>query len=413
MGLVGAKRTLHFTRHLPALGWDPAVVALPVTMNRDPTLEPLVPDVPMWRGFRGGPIAWLQDRGAKKEAPTHGYQKRGQAEVPHGLRGLLAPLDRYAPHLPWAFAGSLKMLRQHRCRLIYATSGPTSSFLLGVMLQRATGLPLVVDFRDPWSLERNYRARWSAAGAWLVETLERYGFQRASKVILNTESALRAHQEAYASTIPPERFTFIRNQYDPALYETPPASPREKNTAFLMVYYGHLRPSKNAKNFLRAYRRFIDKHALQPQEARFITLGERTAEDDAEAAALGLGDYLEGHDWLSFTRSRSLLGRADLLIDLMGPQHQLQISGKIYDYFAAERPILSVSPNRELDAIFAETGAGERVDDDEDAIVAALSRALEARRRRQEFTPNRAALRAFTAQAATEKLARIFDEVVR
>jgi len=59
----------------------------------------------------------------------------------------------------------------------------------------------------------------------------------------------------------------------------------------------------------------------------------------------------------------------------MGPGHHLQISGKIYDYLAAGRPILSISPNPEVGRILADAMAGERVELNRDAVLAALGRA--------------------------------------
>ena len=58
---VAAKRALCFARNLPKLGWEPAVVALPEDVQRDPELDSLIPEVPLHRWYRGGPLAWFED----------------------------------------------------------------------------------------------------------------------------------------------------------------------------------------------------------------------------------------------------------------------------------------------------------------------------------------------------------------
>jgi glycosyltransferase involved in cell wall biosynthesis len=416
MNYVGAKRTLHFCRHLPTHGWHPAVVALPDTLERDEALVPLVPDVPMLRTLRGGPLAWAEDLRDRLKGPKSGWDAQYKAQAKQSkeltsfkkvlaeVQGAFAAMDRFAKYLPWALPGIVRFARAQRCQLIYASAGPFSALLLADFLRRALNLPMVLDLRDPWSLEPNYRASWTATGLKTVQALEQTLFAHAAKVILNTQASYSAHVEHYLGAIPAERFMFLRNQFDPDLYGPPGPVPSHSDP-FRIIYYGHLRPTKNAGLFLGALKRFITEHALAPGQLEFITLGEVTPADAETWRALGLEPYIRQHGWLSFPDSPSLLGTADVLLDLMGPNHGLQISGKIYDYLAAGRPILSISPNTELDAVFAETGAGERVDLSEDAIVAALNR----RFARPKFAPDSKGLQHYTAAAASATLARVFD----
>lgn len=428
MNYVGAKRALHLARHLPALGWEPAVVALPASLEQDPALLPLVPDLPMYRGFRSGPVAWVEDGLARLRAPGHAASVAPKLRAPapasgaperglratlrhlgHELRGLLSdPVDRFTKYLPWAFAGAWRLLRRMDCRAIYANAGPFSALQLGAALARVSGLPLVSDLRDPWSLEPNYRAARTAGAQRLVELQEARCFARSAAVLLNTEAALQAYRAEYAGRLPPERFDVLRNCYDPALYAPGPPAP-SADERFRIVYYGHLRATKNAALFLRALRRFVHAAKLPPERLVFTTLGERTAADREAIVELGLGPYVEERPWLPFTRCRELLGTAHLLVDLMGPQHELQISGKLYDYLACERRVLSVSPNTELDGVLGSTGAGKRVPVDEDAVFRGLQWAWQ--RRGQPLALDAAALATFQARPAAQRLAGWLDRL--
>jgi glycosyltransferase involved in cell wall biosynthesis len=403
-GIIGAKRALNFARHLPALGWQPAVVALPAGLDRDAALDRFVPEVPIWRGFRGGPVAWIEDRLGRKR-PGQPYR------APSGS-GAEGALDRYAQYLPWAFAGAWRLLRRERCAAIYVNAGPHSAQILGWALSMVTGVPLVLDLRDPWSIEPNYRAARSTAANRRVDTMERCFFRRAARIVLNTESARSAYQAYYEGVIPSERFTTIRNAFDPELYDPPPATPATSGP-FQVIYYGHLRPAKNAILFLEGYRRFVDAERLQAGEAMLTTFGSRTAADEEAITRLGLGPWTRTHPWVSFPQSRGVLAEADVLLDLMGSEHGLQISGKFFDYLAAGRPILSVTPSLELERILNETGAGERVDLDAGAIAAALGRALTRKRTGVPFAPDLPALRQYEARPAAERLAGLLEEVTR
>jgi len=424
MNYVGAKRPLHFCRHLPAHGWRPAVVALPAEIERDPALDALVPDVPLLRTLRGGPTAWLEDVRDRLSRPGDGlwqYTAQGktaEARPPKGplekalreISGTLGTFDRFTKHIPWALPGILRFAREHRCEAVYANAGPFSALLLAGAVHRLSGLPMVLDLRDPWSLEPNYRASWTAGGRRLVDALEAAHFRRARKVILNTASAHQAYVRHYAGRLPEGRFTFIRNQFDPELYVEPGPAPRP-GEPFRIIYFGHLRPTKNADLFLLALSKLVAAEGLTPDELELVMLGEVSPRDREVYARLGLSSFVHLRDWLPFTRSPELLGTADVLLDLQGPNHSLQVSGKFYDYLAAGRPILTLSPNPEMDEMYATCKAGSRVPLSVDAVVDALRDRYA--RRFEPWAPDAAGVVTFGAKAATARFAEVLDEVVR
>jgi glycosyltransferase involved in cell wall biosynthesis len=303
-------------------------------------------------------------------------------------------------------------MREQRCEVIYATGGPFSALMLSAWLARRSGLPLILDLRDPWSIEPNYRAGRSALGQWITDRVEARCFHRADKIILNTASAHAAYVEAYRDRIPAERFTYIRNSFDPELYVSSEVAP-DPSGPFTIAYFGNLRPTKNALLFLEAYRAWLDQRSLSPEESQIMMLGELSARDVEQFDTLDLAPYLRSTQPVPFPQAPRVLGEVDLLLDLMGPHHHMQIGGKLYDYLACERPILSVSPNLELDALFAETCAGERVDLEVDAIIGALDRAFEAKRQGVVFSPNREAVLSLSAAHVTDQHADCLDEVSR
>ncbi len=420
--LVGAKRGLTLARHLPRHGWDPAVVSLPFEANRDPALDGLVPAVPIWRGFRSGPVAWLQDRttGARAVRPAADSRaaKAAEADRPAGLLARTRrelgglPIDRYLKFQPWALAGALRLLRRHRCRLIHVSAGPFSGMALAYALAQMTGLPLVCDLRDPWAHDPIYSEAWTATGQALARRFEAAAFARAAKVVMNSEAALAHYRAVYGATLPAARFACIRNHFDPDLYAPPPPPPGPGGP-FEVVFFGHLTPVRDGALFFEAWRRFIDAEALAQGEAMLTTLGDRTPADEASIDRLALRPFVQTRPWMPFTESTALLGRADLLLDITHPRHRLRIAGKLYDYMAARRPVLSITANPEVERIHAETGLGRAVPHDVAAICAALRAALADKRGGAVKTADPEALARFEAAPAAAHMARIFDEACR
>ena len=414
---VGAKRALSFARHLPSRGWSPAVLALPIGENRDPALEPFLPDVPVDHGYRSGPLARMLDRSSKPSNQLHKGDARAKttgqrsglwATLKREVEGL--PFDRYAKFLPWALRRAEALIREHDCRLIHVNAGPFSGMYLGHALARRTGLPLVLDLRDPWAVDPIYSEAWGKVGQALARRLEGGAFAQASKIVINSDSALRRYQMRYVGKLPAERFALIRNHFDPEMLSERPPEPGTDGP-FRVVFFGHLTPIRDGRLFFEAWRKFIDAAGLKPGDAELITLGHRTDADEAAIDQLQLAPFVQSHPWMAFTDAPQLLGTADLLLDLTSPRHHLRIAGKIYDYLYARRPILSVSANREMDAILAQTRTGERVDHDVDAIVAGLHRALAIKRGARAFDPDAAAIHQFSAEPAADTMAAIFDEV--
>ena len=110
--------------------------------------------------------------------------------------------------------------------------------------------------------------------------------------------------------------------------------------------------------------------------ARFV--GDFRVADREWAESLGLGDRLELHPYVPRRRSLALQRDSDallLLIPEAGGRGRGVLSGKLFEYLAAERPILAaVPPDGAAADLIRETGAGVvAAADDVAALTAALS----------------------------------------
>jgi glycosyltransferase involved in cell wall biosynthesis len=114
--------------------------------------------------------------------------------------------------------------------------------------------------------------------------------------------------------------------------------------------------------------------------ARFV--GDFRAADREWAETLGLGDRLELHPYASHRRSLELQRSSDallLLIPEAGGRGRGVLSGKVFEYLAAERPILAVVPPDGAAAdLIREVGTGEVASpEDVNAIRDALASLVE------------------------------------
>ena len=154
----GVQRWLKFAKLLPGHGWQPIVVtpSNPDVPVHDPTLlDDVTDDIEVWsfpiwepsRALRRLGIGGASSRlGADGAAPTSLVGKivrwvRGNMFVPDARVGWVRPTTRQL----------LQRLKTEPVDVVVTTGPPHSMHLIGLALKRATGLPWVADFRDPWS----------------------------------------------------------------------------------------------------------------------------------------------------------------------------------------------------------------------------------------------------------------------
>lgn len=430
MGVSGAKRALHLARNLPAQGWEPVVLAGPPVGERpDPGLAACIPpDVEVNYGFSGALRPWMQRR-REARASESGPPKRA-AKAPStgsalwsaaaskalGALGLgdrdlsfLTPFDRYVLDLPAGIRAARRLITAHRPEVIHISADPWSPLIAALWLTRETGLPLVVDFRDPWSQHDAKMALRPEVSQQALRRFEKALFEASAKVVLNTEACRDAYIDAYAGQVPADRFCAVRNAFDPGLFE--PGAPVERG-AFTVLYFGRFRRFVEPDALLDGFARFVRAERLSPADARLTFVGGLDAEHAARATDFGLDPFVEVVPPVPFRESLPVLQGADVLALIIEPDCVLQIPGKLYDYLCAGRPILAISANAEANGIVEQAGAGFCPSPgDPAAVAAAIARLYRAHAAGNPMRPAADDLEPFSARAQARRIAAIYDEV--
>lgn len=414
---IGAKRALRFVRRLPAHGWRPTVLTLPepAPAQRDPSLVPLVPaGLALDRGYAGGLAFTVIDAVKERWSRSVGRTVGGGAARRRAGRGLIYWLedlaeglmvtDEWLPFVAAGYRAGRRLLAQAPHAAIYVCGDPNSAYLTGWLLARRTGLPLVLDLRDPWTLDPTIRRLKRGPALALEEALERRIFGDAARVILNTEQARAAHVARFPE-LPARRFATIHNACDPELVspvrERPPA-----DAPLTIAHFGNYHRLRSARVFLEGLARVAARRPV-----RFVNHGEVRPDDLAHARRLGLDGSIACPGYLPYADGPRALSRAHVLLLEQRNEAAVQIPGKFYDYLLARRPILSLSRNPELAEALAASGIGVEVDPSSPAAVAAaLERLADLDLDRFDARFDHASLARFSAAHTTRALARIFDE---
>jgi glycosyltransferase involved in cell wall biosynthesis len=363
----GVQRPLKFAQYLPALGFETHVLA---------------PDDPKWihedAELRQPTQAWVHraryigPKGRKPAEELHGKEGLSRALVQARLasRRLLVPDENVSWNLT-AIPKAVRIAREHEIDVVITTSPPSSVHLVGAAVERATKAKWVADLRDSLVAHPHRRAESVA-----VRAKEKVDHGVARLVARNAD-AITCVSEAIAdearSLSPRGRVVTISNGCDFDDFAGLDYTPGDR---FRITHTGSFFGKRDPRPFLTA----LERSGLDVT-ARF--LGDFRTADREWAEARGLGDRLELIAYAPRQRSLELQRDSEallLLIPEAGGRGKGVLSGKVFEYLAAERPILAlVPPDGAAAALIRETGAGVVAPpDDVDAIEAAL-RELHAR----------------------------------
>lgn len=445
IGGGGVQRALKMAKYLPQFGWRPLVLALdPVWhVSLDPTLlEELPPEVVIHRVREWRPRVLAGPVGPARAAATatgpegtpsqeHGAALAGSPSGRWSAAGwrrrfvqwmkrarmyVLIPDDRILWYVPAVREGR-RMLARYGARALLSTSGPYTDHLVGLALRRHSGLPWVADFRDPWT-QNLHRSGigWREA---LEERMERAVMREADVVLTVTRSFADGFRSKYGDVI--RRLEVIHNGFDAADFAG--IVPERVEGRCTFVYTGIFYRERNPRPLLRAVRRLIDRGAVDRRRLRLRFAGvfdyPGYTENADAVRELEVGDVVEVLGHVPHRRAVALLKGADvlLLINDVDPAFGgAFIPGKLFEYMAAQRPILALSVPGEAASVVERFGLGEVVPPEDDAAIEAAVLRFYRRWERGELAGPQPlppeAHRRYERREQARALAELLDELV-
>ena len=362
-GGSGVQRWVKFVKYLPSSGWEPVVFA---PENADyPSLDPSLqaevpPQVEVLRGRIWEPYAaYRKLTGAKSTQVTEisSGRKTWKQRLSLWIRGNLFVPD---PRVGWV-RPSVKTLRaylaQHPVDVMVTTGPPHSVHLIGLQLHRATGIPWIPDFRDPWS--RMYYLKYlpMTGCTWRkLRAQEQTVLDSCNTVLVCTPLV---QEEFQAQTTTP--VACITNGFDEEDFAGPAPVP---DGFFNLTHTGLFAADGNPLLLWKVLGQMAAEVTGFRQALRLRLVGKVDAEVLQAIAAEGLADNVVAPGPCNHAAAvREQRSASVLLLPLrQDPQYRPILPGKLFEYLAARRPILGIGQ---------EDGAMARVIDSASAGITA------------------------------------------
>ena len=391
---IGTHRTLRLVRELVEREWDVTVLTgtqgtysagcsidldlLPrvpeaVRVVRAPVLRPfdglsaMFKKLPRTRGADPGPATGsVADAAPPSGGKTPSRINRGK----HYLEGLLRIPDSHVGWIAPATAAGMLAAARNWPDVLYSTAPPWTGQLVARALASFLNCPWVADFRDPWA-RAPWRERRLPAARRAAELFEQSVVRRADTVVFTTRTNMSEYAGFYG-TGTAAKFIVVRNGCDRD--EFAGLTPSTTDTRFTLLHAGSLYGGRRPTALFAALASLRDRGVIAAGSFCFKQIGRIGLGDfdmAAERSRLGLDGLVELLPAMPRKDILREMTSASCLL-LLQPGTTVSIPGKLFEYFAAGRPVLALAEEGETSDLVRASGGVAVLPEDQPAIEAAI-----------------------------------------
>ena len=365
-GGAGVQRWLKFAKYLPEFGWQPVILTVDPQYasypQRDESLSAEVgPDCLVYKtqSFELYNLYKLISR--KKEVPYGGFANESKEslfqKVSKFLRGNFLLPDPRKGWNKYALKKAADLIREFHIETVVTTSPPHSTQLIGLELKKQFNIRWIADLRDPWTDIYYYNQFKHTALARKIDmNYERQVVESADLLISVSEDVKRIFSGKSVKPIA-DKTVVIPNGFDSEDFCVDRFPAEQKK---VITYTGTISEAYDVDSLLVALHQLSTEWGKKLL-IRFVgkvpsTIASRFRDTGFEVELVG---YV-GHQ-----KSIEYLFRSDLLL-LVIPKvanNKGILTGKFFEYLAAQKPVLAIGPvDGDLAQIITETGCGEIFD---------------------------------------------------
>lgn len=375
LGWSGVQRTLKFVKYLRSFGWEPIVVTVGETKFSvfDDTLLNEIPE-----GIEVVKIDDVKFKGitdTMKEAlksyvntsfdfiSNDDLVKEYENEIEKKfceLRDLLLLPDGNAI---WANNVIKEINRSVKLKdidVVYTTSAPYSSHLVGLHIKNIYNIPWVADFRDEW-INNPYCDYDEDGIKFKIENaMEESVVANCNKIITTTPQASENFIKRY--DLNDKSVVTITNGYDENDFKYIRKS-QGKNSKFTIIHNGSCYLNRSPKTFFKAVRNLIENNMIDSKKIKIVFIGSNDKEVmEISKKEICKYDIVCETGYLSHEESLNLTMNADLLLLIGGiiEKQKSVFPGKVFEYLRMQKSILAISPHGSvIEELLEETNSGK------------------------------------------------------
>lgn len=344
-------------KYLLEFGWQPIILTAPVGKKPDSQCRVIETGyrgvLGFWkRVFRLDPREDIR-RGAKKRLGV--TAKKSALDFFLTLGGAIINYpDSEKGWKSFAIKAGSELLEKEDIDVIISSSSPVTSHIIAKELKNKHKIPWVADLRDLWTQNHNYS--YGPLRKLIDRRLELKTLSNADALVTVSQPWAEKLQALHKG-----KTTYtITNGFDLSAMNTPPADLTAK---FTVTYTGSIyRGKQDPSKLLAALKDLISDGFMDPNDVEVRFYGQEVGWLANEIEEFGLQAITKQYGMvyreIAFKKQKE--SQLLLLFDWEDPQEHGVYPGKVFEYLAAERPILVTGGSSDdvISELIDETNAG-------------------------------------------------------
>lgn len=363
-GGSGVQRWLKFVKYLRDFDIEPVIYTVdnPEYVIEDKSLLAEIPDgVEIIRQPIFEPNSILSFFGKKSKKQSGGFLNpnpsafgkllqyiRANYFIPDARKYWIGPSVKYLE----------KYIKSSNIDAIISTGPPHSMHLIAKQLKERLGVKWISDFRDPWTdIDYFHQLPLSKKSKSKHLKLEEQVVSKSDAVIVVGET-MKQNFKKYNNSI-----HAITNGYDSEVS----VISEELDTFFTITHIGMMNADRNPTILWQVLREICDENVDFKKDLKVQLIGNVASEVTKDLAVLNEKNVVF-IEYVDHQKARLYQQKSQVLLLAINkvPSAKGIITGKIFEYLQAKRPILGIGPtNGDAAAIINETGSGSMVEFDD------------------------------------------------
>lgn len=359
---VGSIRINGLVNYLPLFGWEPVVLTVKSTEPLPSQCRIISTD------YREADPIFPKLLGVNPNKPLSAQKSILSNKDKNAMINYLLFLYQDVIYYPdpqkgwkdFALKEAIELVENEKIDAIISSAMPYTAHIIASHLKKMFDIPWVADFRDLWT--QNHIFRRSAIRKLIETKLEKNTLSQADVLTTVSEplakklSTLHRHVPAYAVT----------NGFDPRQY----MKGCPETACFNIIYTGTIYNKKqDPEPLFIALNHLIDNNLIDPSIFRVDFYGYQKAWLTEEICRYNLNNVVFLHEAIPRDVSIALQRDAQVLLLLAwnDPAEKGIYTGKIFDYLAAQRPILCIGGTESVvEDLLLQTRAGKNLENPSD-----------------------------------------------
>jgi len=246
------------------------------------------------------------------------------------------------------------LVKKNNYDVVFTSAGPVSSTYLGYWVNKKYGLPWIADFRDLWSQNHVYANKKFKWFNNIEKYYEKKWLKRAGKIVTVSKPLADQMKKMHNRDI-----FVINNGFDPEDFKEIKASlPEDK---FVITYTGLIYYPEQDPGPMFEAMRILKNNSPELYNRTEVHFYVPDLNNNIFQIAADLNDAIYFHEPVTYQRCLEIQksSSALLVLEWNDALNKGILTGKVFEYMAAGRPIISIgSHSSSISELLNETGRG-------------------------------------------------------